>query len=153
MSDRCPLGYLFIFVFFRGFKFKRPGNSLSLSKPKPPGSIISSEVQKNVPKPVSAGIAQNRHNATSSFNSNFGRTENKGGNNPAPRPVNYGVTLNKNDNNRQGSGPGPISFGMPSSKDEDITFVSQTKPLRELSNVHEGGQRKMIEKDKKVITV
>ena len=149
MSVYRTIGPLVYFCIFSGFKFKRPGNSLSLSKPKPPGSIISSEVQKNVPKPVSAGIAQNRHNATSSFNGNFGRTENKGGNNPVPRPVNYGVTLNKNDNYRQGSGPGPISCA--SSKDEDITFVSQTKPLRELSNVHDGGQRKMMENNKKVI--
>ena len=95
---------------------------------------------------MSVGISQNRNNATSSFG-NYGENQNRGADNVAQKPVSYCVTQNKNES-RQSSGPKPVSYGTASSKDEDITFLSQTKPLQELSNV--GGPRKMVEKNKKV---
>ena len=76
---------------FSGFKFKRPGNSLSLSKPKPPAPV------------------------------NNGRLE---------------------------VGSKPLLRGGRQSSDDDVTVVSQTGPLHELTS--NTATRKMVEKVKKV---
>ena len=80
-----------IFSLFSGFKFKRPGNSLSLSKPKPPAPV---------------------------------------------------------DNGRLEVGSKPLFRGGRQNNDDDVTVVSQTGPLHELTS--NTAASKMVEKAKKV---
>ena len=88
---------------------------------------------------------QNRSNVTSSEGS-----EKKTSCNFATKSASYGVTQNKYDGRQLN---GPNSHTAWSGHDEDITFVSQTKPQRETGNMHGGGQRKVMEKNKKVCSV
>ena len=118
--------------FFSGFKFKRPGNSLSLSKSKPPSALISNDRQATSAKPTGFGVTQSRDEKKQLALS---------------KPASFGV-VQKRESDRQAVYSKPTDFNDDWNKDEDVTFVSQTKPLRELTNIVE--PQKMVDKVKKV---